>query len=309
MNQAEGMRHNSPLHRLSADPLIGWERIPNVTQELVRINSDGFRGPDYPVNVPEGRKRIAVIGDSEAFGELLAENQTLSGALEMQLNAGSGANYEALNFGGPGYNTVQEARLLETKILKYHPSIIVLYYVFNDPIISSRSVISTKTIFHRLYVVCFIEWFLSVRNTIRDVNHHENNLMYYTAQVSPVNFYIQLHNSPYFDTAAAAIRKMARNAKNNGSRFILVIAPEIYGYDDFINYPYKSIHRKLQKLASSDIEVVDPLSNIMALGKKPRQLWVTDYDCHKNKEATAAIAQAVARTILKKSDISPKGNY
>ena len=38
-----------------------------------------------------------------------------------------------LNFGVPGYNTVQEVALLRYKALKWKPRIIILGYILNDP--------------------------------------------------------------------------------------------------------------------------------------------------------------------------------
>ena len=290
----EGDQSANPEYRKSDDAFLGWELVPFASGGSVRINSDGFRGPEYPREPPSGRKRVAVIGDSEAFGAGLEEDETLSGAVKRDLNTASTNAWEVLNFGVSGYNAMQESRLLETKALKYHPSVVILYYVFNDPVLSLRSFLFAKGPLGRFSLVTLIEWYTFRMRRDRDVDRIYRN----DIATDPVGFYRWLHNSEYFDTAATLIRTMARASRERGARFILVIAPEIYGFDDFRNYPYLAIHDKIKALASQDLEVVDPLEDLMALTNNPKQLWVTTDDPHKNREATMAIARRVAVAIL-----------
>ena len=68
-----------------------YEAIPNAKGRVwgtdVAINSAGFRDRDYSVKKPAGVYRIAVIGDSIAFGNNLPVDDTFSNQLE-QLFAG-----------------------------------------------------------------------------------------------------------------------------------------------------------------------------------------------------------------------------
>lgn len=299
MRQREGTINDMPLFRGNPDPLLAFELTPNIRNKYIRINSDGFRGPDYTLEPPAGTRRIAVLGDSETFGFTMAEEAALPGCLQLKLNSGSGEHFEVLNFGVPGYNTIQESRILQAKVFKYNPSIVILYYNFNDPIISPRSMLITKTVFHRSYLVSFVDWFLSKRNTSNEIEEHYSKIIKHgsTDSDSMVDFYINLHNGTYFETTKSLILNMARATKTHGCRFILVIAPEIYDFDDFNKYPYQAIHAKLKELASAEIEVVDPLKEVIALGKKPGDLWVAYNDSHKNEEAQAAVANAITRYI------------
>jgi hypothetical protein len=77
------------------------------------------------------------LGDSETFGESLRENETVPGHLEAALNAAGGQRFEVLNFGVVAYNTGQEFALLKKRSMQFDPSIVVLYYVFNDPEIAA----------------------------------------------------------------------------------------------------------------------------------------------------------------------------
>jgi len=307
MKQREGGIDNIPLFRESQDPLLSFELSPNIRNRYIRINSDGFRGEEYTPEPLEGTRRIAVMGDSETFGFTMIEEKTLPGNLQLILNSESGKRYEVLNFGVPGYNTIQESRVLEEKVFKYNPAIVILYYNFNDPIISPRSMLIRKTAFHRSYLVSFVDWAISRHNTSNEIEKHYDKIIKQgsTEADSMVDFYLNLHNGANFKTTKSLVQKMGRVSKSHGCRFILVIAPELYDFDDFKKYPYYPVHSILKELASTEIEVLDPLPDVIAIGKKPGDLWVAYNDSHKNEEAQTAVAKAIAR-YLTKNDFTDK---
>ena len=94
----------------------------------VKINSQGFRDREYPLDKPEKTKRILGIGDSYVFGFGIEEEETYLSVLERALgNLALPERYEVLNFGVPGYNTVQEVEVLRSKGLAYEPDIVILH--------------------------------------------------------------------------------------------------------------------------------------------------------------------------------------
>jgi len=283
----EGEHAQDPRYRQSDDPLLGWELLPSVTAGDVRVNAAGFRGPDFTQELPSGVTRVAVVGDSETFGALLKEDETLPGALQRELHAASPCRWEVLNFGIEGYNTVQESRLLETKVLRYQPSVVVLYYVFNDPIMSSRSFLFAKSPFGWSYLVTLVRWQVYRWRQLRDISITAKQ----EYEADPAAYWRWLHDSEYFDRAAMLIRKMARATRANGGRFVLVVAPEVCGYEDLRKYPFLHVHERLAVLASKDIELVDPLNEVMTLTDNPRELWATADNCHKNRAAVSAVAR------------------
>ena len=105
-------------------------KIPKTT---IRINSLGFRGKETTLEKPDEVKRILVLGDSFTFGMGVEENETFPHHLETLLGK-TGQDWEVLNFGVPGYNTIQEAELFKVKGLAYSPDIVILYVLDNDNI-------------------------------------------------------------------------------------------------------------------------------------------------------------------------------
>lgn len=95
------------------------------------VNSWGFRGPEPEVNKKENVYRIAVIGDSVAFGYGLPMEKAFPALLESSLRS-SGKDVEVLNFSVSGYGLEAYRALYESKVRQFHPDLVLLAYVLND---------------------------------------------------------------------------------------------------------------------------------------------------------------------------------
>lgn len=127
--------------RPSDNPARVYELAPGLNSRFVgvplRTNSEGFRDREWiPAKAP-GTYRIAVLGDSIAFGWGVEEKERFSNRLEDLLNrqretSPSLPRFEVLNFAVPGYNTVMELATFREKVLKYDPDLLILSVVPND---------------------------------------------------------------------------------------------------------------------------------------------------------------------------------
>jgi lysophospholipase L1-like esterase len=99
----------------------------------ISINSQGRRDTEVSLKKPAGTYRIAILGDSVAFGARVEAKDDFATQLEWNLNARSSSlHYEVLNFGVPGYGTWQELSMLKEKALAYDPDLVILAFVMND---------------------------------------------------------------------------------------------------------------------------------------------------------------------------------
>ena len=222
------------------DPELGYEFVPGSRRGHLRINAHGFRGPETDEDaVP----RISCGSPSSATRRHSRRGCPRSGrsraAVQDLLNRNStGVRYEALNFGVPGYNTAQELRVLQTRVLPFRPAFVVLYYVFNDPEMQSRTLLLGSTPLSRSYLYMFAAWSTRIREgRLGELKRRHPEI---------VDYYRALHESEYFEATKALIREMGRELERRGIELIVVIAPEIIGYVSFDAYPYEEIHAELR---------------------------------------------------------------
>jgi len=119
------------------DPRLRFDLRPGsvVRSEVeYRINREGLRGPETRVEKPAETARVAVLGDSIAFGYWVAEKDAFPRQLEAMLaeTRGAGPPVEVLNFGVPGYNLDQEIERLRTKALEFSPDVVIVVFCLND---------------------------------------------------------------------------------------------------------------------------------------------------------------------------------
>lgn len=121
------------MFRASSYPALKYELTPgaygNFPDTDIKINSQGFRGPE-PSSIPP-EQRVIVLGDSIAFGASLPWEATFSGLLQQRLRSEK-RDVEVLNLAVAGYDTLQEIALLEARGLKYEPDLVVIGFCLND---------------------------------------------------------------------------------------------------------------------------------------------------------------------------------
>ncbi len=128
---------NRATVRRSDNPRLRFELRPGsaVRAEVVyRVSADGLRGDETTVEKPAGVRRVAVLGDSIAFGYWVSDPDGFPRQLETMLNAGGGdgERVEVLNFGVPGYNLDQEIETLRVRALPFSPDLVVVAFCLND---------------------------------------------------------------------------------------------------------------------------------------------------------------------------------
>jgi len=144
---------------LIMDPVVGWKNRagfppPEINPTPYRINSLGFRGPEFTKAKPGGASRIVCLGDSGTFGirrtTLSEESETVvmrmdndyPRKLAQLLQVEGPANVEVINAGVIGYTSSHGLRLLNTEILDLHPDIITIRFGFNDHLLAwNRSLV------------------------------------------------------------------------------------------------------------------------------------------------------------------------
>lgn len=97
----------------------------------ISTNSVGLRGPEIARVKPPGTKRIAILGESSAFGYLVSDGQEAARLLEANLRQ-EGHAVEVQNAGVPGYNLYQAIVRFREVVAPLQPDIVVSYLGWND---------------------------------------------------------------------------------------------------------------------------------------------------------------------------------
>lgn len=115
--------------------LFTLARTFDVTVDGVRYRTNdlGLRGPTPPPDEMPKRTRIALLGDSYAFGLGVPEDATIGAWIERTLRA-SGHAVDVLNLGTPAHHTGQETAWLERVAPALDLDVVVLLFYDNDAI-------------------------------------------------------------------------------------------------------------------------------------------------------------------------------
>jgi len=99
----------------------------------IRINSLGFRGPDFEADKPDGIFRVICMGGSSTFGYFARDRFTYPALLERRFAERLPARkVEAINAGIPHADSDNLLAMLQDELTGYEPNVITIYTGFND---------------------------------------------------------------------------------------------------------------------------------------------------------------------------------
>jgi hypothetical protein len=253
----------------------------------IRVNNVGFRDRDVP---PKSAKyRIAVVGDSFAWGQGVEERDRFSDLIEKSLGSG----YEVFNFGRPGNNMPEHLDVL-SQALSIQPDFVLLQLYINDwettamerprpkpllPEAWDRSIERESL----LYDLLRNQW-STMQEKIGITDSYAAYMARNLKDPSAPNAkmaYGQL--GEFFDRAQAA---------HVGVGAVLFPAPDAlgeYGRD----YPFGYLHEGTARLCASKHVTFLDLLPLYAAVKDPKTLWVSPFDAHPNALSNEMAAKAI----------------
>lgn len=273
----EMSRYAVEVKEKADNPAIGHVHQPNAEAHLmgvdVKINSDGLRDDEYPVERTEAY-RIAVLGDSLTFGWGVEKEDTFEVLLEEMLSETRPT--EMINFGHGNYNTSQQVNLFKEKGLKYNPDKVVVFYFINDAEVTP--VRSKWTWVSRLRSVTFL-W-SRMRGLLS--NAAEGKTFY--------EFYSELYedDAPGFIAMKEAFIELKGITEQQGMELRVIMLPELH---DLVDYPFTEEYAKVENfLRENEIPVID-ITRSFAGYEDAVGLWVALDDAHPNALAHSMIAE------------------
>lgn len=272
----EMSRYARALKQESADPQIGHVHRPHARASLmgvdVRINADGFRDDDTPVERGE-RRRIVFLGDSLTLGWGVAKQDTFESILERELSAATPT--EILNFGTGNYNTIQELHLYLDAGRKYRPDAVVVFYFVNDAEpVPQRS---------------RLPWLGSLRIATFYWSRVKALMARWSPSQSFREYYAELYREeqPGWRATREAFLALKATCAADGADLRVVLLPELHELE---RYPFEAEHALVASfLRDHGIAVLD-LAPFFRGERDPQSLWVARDDAHPNARAHRLIA-------------------
>jgi hypothetical protein len=249
-----------------------------------RINSHGYRGPEFRSEKPEGVYRIVLLGDSFTFGEGTPEPSIYATRLrEGLLERGiEGKRIEVVNLGVPGNDPVESRLIYRALGSRVRPDWVVFQWNTNDfpeprvqedhlRLIGARYV-QLHAQAHALrwsHLVSFVYTRLAMASLSRELVATTRE----EAETGRHRF--------------EEIGRMRRMAEKDGAGFTVLAFPELIRLDD---YPYAAILELLRDYCREEkIQLVDLLPALSQ--HEDRALWVHETDHHPNRIAHAVAAR------------------
>jgi lysophospholipase L1-like esterase len=273
-------RYGTQLKRISDNPAIGHEHIPNSHAQLqnvdVRINDLGLRGAE--LRTPKPAHRIAVIGDSLAFGWGVPEDQTLAQQLQKQYNAKFGANapYEVVNAGVGNMNLSQIVAHWEKMAVKIPVDELIVLVSLRAPAIQPPA--STNIFLEHSMLAALVSSFMQQADL--NISGRDELVRAYKKNWTGGKGYADM---------LAAFAKLKQMEKEKGYKITLVMIPET---NSFSPYSFSFMTETTRKIAQQyHWAFYDALQ---AIKHKPApSWWATSQDVHLNGAAFAAIAEGL----------------
>ncbi len=249
-------------------------------------NSHGYRDLERRVFKVQGVYRIAVVGDSVSMQGALPFEQLYVRQLQRKLDSEFPGRTEVLNFGITGYNTSQEAALLEREVLPYAPDLVVWQFHDNDGQ-------------HTIYGGGFANYFH--RPTSYFANYVANKLDHFFCGIKAGRSSRGTLTSDQgnlvcrWNQIVGHLRDVAALLNARGIGMLVILYPTWPDGDDWANYGEAGheLHRELvAELESLGVEVVDLLRVFERVDPAAYRVEPTD-PWHPNAEGHELIADSL----------------
>ncbi|MCI0480146.1 MAG: SGNH/GDSL hydrolase family protein, partial [Candidatus Dadabacteria bacterium] len=207
-----------------------------------RINSLGFRGPEFQREKGNGVFRVAFLGDSFTLGNGVKFEDTYPQCVSAELNRrydGSGVRFESYNFSVGGGNLVNTLNVFVTSVVGSSPDMVILGLTLNDvePNIFVPEIIGGRLVSVR--VPRALDWFEGARIPIGQKT--ERGLASYrvlsrawtSMQTSArtVEYYRALYgqgNSEWLEINLQALESIVERCSRRRIPFRILILPVFY---------------------------------------------------------------------------------
>lgn len=323
--------HTSVRGRLSSHPFLPYVLNPDYHDTTIGFshNAYGFRGKDFDIIKPEGRRRIVCLGSSTTYCINVRDGYTYPDRLEELLEQNGFGPVEVLNAGVPGWTSMEVLLNFQLRVLNLNPDVVIVYegrnevfpQAFNnyrDDYSHFREVDYSFRYSNYLYKPLFKVSNFSMLLMHVVVSYFGPDVLGWSEiQENPMYGTINYANRPTADELRRNLARPERNwtYRNNIETIIRLCQarniPVVTSSITFLKDKYRSgvIPKRMADLSVIDVQVKENNEIVRVLAQQygatfvdcaaelAREDLLTD-DCHFNKQGEMAHAQLVYERIV-----------
>lgn len=282
------------LFEPASDDTLGWQLAAGAKVDVepagaISINESGYRGPLHSRESFADARRVAVLGDEQAFGQDLPYEESFGGALERELRARPGGPWQVLSFAVPGYDTQAEIAHWRRTVADFRPTLVVLAYAANDLVPARR--LAPPDLLDRLWLVRGMRR-IADRREVPSWDEAGAELEREVAGAFDAG-------SPIWRANRELLVDFAGEVCRADARLVIVALPELFGVtsrEQLENQPYQRYGAALASLASEGLAVVDPTPALIGTGRRPTDFWADGHGRRKNALGTSLIVRSVVES-------------
>ena len=293
------------LITLDDDPEVMYVLRHNLDttfhESRVFTNSTGQRIGLQQEDSPAGATRVALIGDSTAFGWRVEFEESYGELVRRALESRTGKPVVFRNFSVPGYNAAQEHSVFLRDIKPFDPHLLIVHHDHND---SEATGEGFSTWLPPEYGDNFLGS-AAIKILIRQVKNFSNKLSETTQGTDNEFLDGYCWRGPLYDDMLGSRRMLMDSAREAGiPALALIFHANVVADPDYETSPiYERLHKGLAVgLSEMGYAVLDMFPKYQAMLKESgnsnmEDLWIGDPDLHPNPKRHAFIADTLMEFI------------
>lgn len=248
------------------------------------------------IQAPPDTFRIAVVGDSIAFGPHLQSDDTFPKRLERFLSRTSGVHTpQVINLGFPGFSTANEVPIV-SKAIERGVKVIILEMCLNDAevkLLSDPNHLKFGQYTPSASLRPLFTYWKSLGAVFERIHNSRSHNEYRKY------FFDLYHNPETWEKFKSAVHQIVLDTRNHEIPFLPVLFP-LFGEELGNSYPFIELHEKIRQLFKSEgIELLDLLP--VYRGIPPMRLQVIPGgDLHPNEIAHRIAAETIYGALLQR---------
>lgn len=286
------------------------DRLNPGLPHRIRINSHGFRGPDFELRKAVGTYRILILGDSYVFGDYVNDDETFPASLERALREVSpGRPVHVVNAGVNGYTITDEIDLALEKGFDLDPDAVVVGFVLNDLADMTRAISTREN--QRIEARRLSDSPLSpLKSVLRRTATY--NLLFIlkarlmgrmrmdpTVQEVPIRHLLEppydARTEELFERYGKELSRLEEACRARGARLLLVLFPF---YEQVIGRASADAQERIRGIAEeAGVEVIDLLPDFLAAGAGAPGLFLMPLNHHPSPAGYRVASGSVARLL------------